>query len=154
MIGWHSFQFYSCFTKVLQLVQLHCSSNHIFQMPYMRLKTLPLHLLDWPANNFLANCKSVLMWNHHDISEQQQFAGISSRLTFQRIRSYTCSHSSCTGPCLHHDTFFALQSKNSSKSLSSLLLLFSSCDCFWRLLVLDTFSWIILCLSRKESARK
>ena len=80
LIGWHSFQFYSCFTKVLQLVQLHCSSNHIFQMPYTRLKTLPLYLLDWSPNNFLANCKSALMWNPHDISEQQQFAGISCRL--------------------------------------------------------------------------
>ena len=103
---------------------------------------LEWYLLDWPPNNFLAHCKSVNV----ELPWYLWAAAI--------CWDNTCSHSSCTGPCLHHDTFFALQSKNSSKSLSSLLLLFSSCDCFWRLLFLETFSWIILCLSRKESARK
>lgn len=53
---------------------------------------------------------------------------------------------------VHQETFFALQSRNSSKSLSSLSLVVSLCGCGWILFRLENLSFKELCLSRKASA--
>lgn len=52
------------------------------------------------------------------------------------------------------ETFFALQSRNSSKSLSSLLPEFSTWACLWTAPCRETLSCLAFCLSRKASARR